>query len=605
MTDPALMAQIMRYADWGWCVIPLHTPIKAGCSCHRSGCDKIGKHPRITDWPEQATTDIAVIQRWWKQWPTANVGIATNTHLYVLDVDGEQGRDTLARLEAQHGALPETPRGLTGGGGEHYLFTLPGGVTLGNTVRFAPGLDTRGPGGQIVAPPSRHVSGKAYTWDAGAHPDDVAVAEMPQWVCQLIARADTKARGPLGSAGDIIPHGSRDATLFKHGSRLRNFGYNEAEILATLLAMNQTRCQPPLEEGQVREKVKQALGYHAGPFEQAQPTGDPDALPIPQTLTELLAKDIPEPIQLIKNLMHEGMLLFGGKSKRGKSWLMLDLALSVATGRAAFRNAEFPCRTPAPVLYLALEDGEGRVKRRAKAIQANLARVDTMHILYDFPPLVGGGIDRLTKYIEKYGYQLVIIDVLAKLEPAESRKDGGEKGYHDVYGMFAPLQALRQHHHFCLAMLTHLRKQDAEDVFDTLHGSVAYQGAQDVLWVLERKPKDDYAFLHLRDKDAEDRVLTLRFMDGHWEYIGEGESYELSRDQRTVVKVLTEETAEMGIKEILRAADMPEAKYGYLRKLLVTMVKEDMIHRTKRGNYTATIRGAREFAVEDEDDEGF
>ena len=600
-TPPALQ-QVLRYADWGWCVVPLHTPNGQGCSCRRP-CGAIGKHPRITDWPKQATTDVETITRWWKQWPSANVGIATGPHLYVLDVDGEQGRETLAQLETQHGPLPETPRGLTGGGGEHYLFALPRGLTLGNTVRFAPGLDTRGPGGQIVAPPSRHVSGTAYAWDAGAHPEEVPVAEMPRWLCQLIAQGDTHPSQPLGPVGDCIPDGRRDDTLFKHASRLRSFGYNEAEILGALLAMNQTRCQPPMDDAQVRAKVKQALGYQAGPFEQS--TGATDALPVPQTLTELLAKDIPEPIQLLKGLMHEGMLLFGGKSKRGKSWLMLDMALSIATGRAALRNAEFACRAPAPVLYLALEDGEGRVKRRAQAIQANLTQVDTMHILYEFPPLVEGGMERLTQYIERYHYQLVIIDVLAKLEPAGTRKDGGEKGYHDVYGMFAPLQALRHKHPFCLAMLTHLRKQDAEDVFDTMHGSVAYQGAQDVLWVLERKPKDDYAFLHMRDKDAEDRVLTLRFLDGHWEYIGEGEAYEMSRDQRRVVKVLTEENAEMGIKEILRAAEMPEVKYGYLRKLLVAMVKDDMIHRTKRGNYTATIRGAREFVLDDEDHEEF
>ena len=114
-------------------------------------------------------------------------------------------------------------------------------------------------------------------------------------------------------------------------------------------------------------------------------------------------------------------------------------------------------------------------------------------------------------------------------------------------------------------MLTHLRKQDAEDVFDSLHGSVAYQGAQDVLWVLERKPKDDFAFLHIRDKDADDQTIALRFVEGHWEYVGEGEEYEVSRDERKVLKVLAEEKREMGIPEILKAAGFAEARYGYVR----------------------------------------
>ena len=71
---------------------------------------------------------------------------------------------------------------------------------------------------------------------------------------------------------------------------------------------------------------------------------------------------------------------------------------------------------------------------------------------------------------------------------------------------------------------------------------------------LERKPKDDFAFLHIRDKDAEEKTIALRFIDGHWQYIGEGEEYEVSRDQRKIIKILAEEKREMGIDEIMKAA---------------------------------------------------
>jgi hypothetical protein len=319
----------------------------------------------------------------------------------------------------------------------------------------------------------------------------------------------------------------------------------------------------------------------------------------PETLTELLAADIPVPTQLFDGLMHEGLLLFGGKSKRGKSWLMFDLALSLAVGRSAFRH--FGCPHKMPVLFLALEDGRARLQGRTKMIQPNLASVDNFHLRYSFRPLLEGGIDDLAKEIGHHHYGLVVIDVLAKLEPTNGGK--GEKNYHDVYEMFAPLQALRQEHPFCLAMLTHLRKADADDVFDALHGSVAYQGAQDVLWVLERKPKDDFAFLHIRDKDAEDHTIALRFVDGHWEYIGEGEEYEVTRDQRRIIKILTEEKREMSVQDILRGGDFKAEQYGYLRKLLVTMVKEDLIHRTRYGKYSATIRGSLEIGELDDPDE--
>jgi hypothetical protein len=320
-----------------------------------------------------------------------------------------------------------------------------------------------------------------------------------------------------------------------------------------------------------------------------------------QTLTELLAENIPPPTYLIKDLMHEGMMLLGGKSKRGKSWLMFDLAISIATGRHALRH--FPCPGPQPVLYLALEDGKLRLQTRTRLIQNNLAIANNFHIRWNFKPLAQGGTEYLARLIEKYGYGLVVIDVLAKLEPVGSR---GEKSYQEVYQMFAPFQELRSKHSFCLAMLTHLRKQEAEDQFENIMGSVGYVGTQDVLWVLERKPKDDFAFLHTRDKDAEDTTHALRFIDGHWEHVGEGESFEVSRDQRKVMKVLQEEReneAGLSIEEIRKACEMPEQRYGYMRKLLVTMVKDDLIHRTSRGRYTATVSGAFKMREPGEDDE--
>ena len=331
---------------------------------------------------------------------------------------------------------------------------------------------------------------------------------------------------------------------------------------------------------------------------------DPDhrTLPPPETLTELIAADIPPPIQLFERLMHEGMLLFGGKSKRGKSWLMFDLAIALAVGRAGFRH--FDCPAPRPVLYLALEDGRARLQGRVKAIQANLTTADSFHLRYSFPMLADGGIEILAEEITHHHYGLVVIDVLAKLEKPKGGKS--EKNYHDIYEMFTPLQELRKEHPFCLAMLTHLRKQEADDIFDALLGSVAYQGAQDVLWVLERKPKDDYAFLHIRDKDAEDKTIALRFLDGHWEYIGEGDEYAMSRDQRKILKILVEDNSEMGIDQIRRAGEWKDEQYGYVRKLLVTMAKDDLIHHASYGKYSATVRAMKEVEVDEQqyDDRG-
>jgi RecA-family ATPase len=346
----------------------------------------------------------------------------------------------------------------------------------------------------------------------------------------------------------------------------------------------------------VRDRVRwlecshQAKKHGINPYELEQAVKSTlqhaSTLPPAETLTALLGADIPAPLTLFSGLLHEGLLILGGKSKRGKSWLMYDLAIAAATGTAAFQH--FPSSGAMPVLYLALEDGRGRLQARARAIRPGLQHADNLHLRYSFPLLAHGGAELLQREIEKEGYGLVVIDVLAKLE---SVGKNGAKNYQETYDMFAPLQAIRRDKPLCIAMLTHLRKSEADDVFDAIMGSAAYQGAQDVLWVLERKPQDDFATLHMRDKDAEDKTLAIRFCEGHWEYMGEGEIYEIDRDQRKVVEILSEEKRLMTIPEVMKAMDAPESRYGYFRKLFMHMVKDDLIHRAQQGKYSATVLG--------------
>src|SRR5680860_804691 len=96
------------------------------------------KRPKINEWQVQATTDPAIIQRWWTQWPTANVGIATGegSNLVVLDVDvrdGKSGDDSLAQLAGQWGKLPTTVKVLTSTGGKHVYFTYPNNAEIRNS----------------------------------------------------------------------------------------------------------------------------------------------------------------------------------------------------------------------------------------------------------------------------------------------------------------------------------------------------------------------------------------------------------------------------------------------------------------------------------------
>ena len=165
----------LAYAARSWAVFPCHTPTDNGCSCRRA-YGRIGKHPRTKNGLKDASTDPALIRRWWTMWPQANVGIATGagSGLVVLDEDTYKGGDQ-SRLELEHAysPLPETILSLTGGGGVQYFFSHPGRHVKNGVESLGPGLDIRGDGGYIIAPPSLHASGRRYAWEVIHDPEDI------------------------------------------------------------------------------------------------------------------------------------------------------------------------------------------------------------------------------------------------------------------------------------------------------------------------------------------------------------------------------------------------------------------------------------------------
>jgi hypothetical protein len=274
--NPRLNAAL-EYAARGWPVVPLHTPLPDGsCDCRKATCDAVGKHPRTRDGLKSATTDAAKIRKWWSMWPHANVGVRTGElrpgwYLSVLDVDPRAaGDESLENLEAKHGKLPETKLALTGGGGRHFVFE--GDKPLKTTSgRLSSGLDTRGGGGSfgagyIVAPPSKHHSGREYTWELSS-PDTPAVP--PSWLLAMVNGPTVVGGTAPMNDGDRIVDGQaggtgRKKSLHSMGRTMRARGMTEEEILAALLVVNEHRCDPPLDEKDVRRVAEHAARVAPG-----------------------------------------------------------------------------------------------------------------------------------------------------------------------------------------------------------------------------------------------------------------------------------------------------------------------------------------------------
>jgi hypothetical protein len=142
---PLLLPSALWYVDLGLHVFPLQPGAKTPYP-GTHGC-------------KDATTNPDAIVHWWTKMPTSNIGIATGHAVDVIDIDGPIGVQSWAQLDNVPPILGKvsTPRA----GGSHLYVRATG---RGNKAGIAPGIDHRGIGGYVVAPPSVNADGVAYAW---------------------------------------------------------------------------------------------------------------------------------------------------------------------------------------------------------------------------------------------------------------------------------------------------------------------------------------------------------------------------------------------------------------------------------------------------------
>lgn len=205
VTPPSVLDEALRIADYGIRVLP----IKPG-----------QKRPPMSAWQDAATTDANTIRSWFTGlYRDHGLGIATGhtlygDHLFVVDVDehdpAASGSDTLHELEATHGKLPDTVEVHTGSGGRHLYFLAPVEIRNDAGRKLGAGLDIRGEGGQVVAPPTVHPNGNAYVWAVDLGLGDIDIAAAPDWLIQLLTVDD---KPPTPAPTPARPTAARDPFL--------------------------------------------------------------------------------------------------------------------------------------------------------------------------------------------------------------------------------------------------------------------------------------------------------------------------------------------------------------------------------------------------------
>lgn len=196
-----MLEHALDYARRGYAVLPLHTTDGRACSCGQVDCKSPGKHPRTRAGVSEASSDPTQVREWWQRWHDAGIGIATGapSGIWVLDVDTKGPPDGITGIEAfdelvRRHHLHPWRQVRTGSGGLHlYYRTCDRPVRNRQHLRIdghdgpRTGLDVRGTGGYVVAPPTLHHSGRRYAWRA----DDAAADDRPapEWLLDIVAPA--------------------------------------------------------------------------------------------------------------------------------------------------------------------------------------------------------------------------------------------------------------------------------------------------------------------------------------------------------------------------------------------------------------------------------
>jgi hypothetical protein len=251
---------------------------------HGKNCQHPGKAPwgPWKEFQDRPATE-RVLRDKWHDLPNANVGLALGpvSGLVRVDVDGPAGEEKLQQLSG--GDLPPTLEFTSGreNGGRGLLYRIPEGARLRTTSEregVKQELRFQAKGSQTVLPPSRHHSGSLYAWVAGHAPGEIEAAYAPQWLLRELAPGKpSNGHAAALAEGERIPEGGRHTRLVSLGGTMRRRGMGQAAIEAALLAENQERCDPPLDDSEVCGIANRLTQYE--PAEEPQRIKDPNGQP--------------------------------------------------------------------------------------------------------------------------------------------------------------------------------------------------------------------------------------------------------------------------------------------------------------------------------------
>lgn len=503
-------------------------------------CVPGAKKPLTANGFHDATTDLAQIDAWWEAHPTANIAFCPqDVGLGIVDIDGEAGEASWAEVQAEYGEAPSTYVVDTPRGGRHLYFF---GELPQSQSKLGPHIDTRGRGSYALVPPSR-LDGwpEPYRVGEGRTP-----AAVPTWVATALGKARERAKAsreeldqPASLAratslltayaqrGHVAIEGEMgDARTFAVACEVMNLGVSEDMALDLIDTLWNPHCQPPWERDELAVKVANAASYAQNePGAWATPPAEEVFGPILDKLgikaepqagrsrfypyDEDEQNELRDPTWIFPHLLpDDSTVMLYGESGTYKSFLALDMALTVASGIEGFGSA---ARQQADVVFIAGEGPRSIAKQRRPAWR--LARgvegpipfhiIDTMPLMAR-PDEVGQVIEEIKRKGLKP--KLIVVDTLARAMAGMNENDAKDAGL-----FIEAIEALKRSFGCTILIVHHAGKESGRGA----RGSSALQAGFDAAFEVkaDKKVKNNPALaLWCRKmKDADERETPWCF----------------------------------------------------------------------------------------------
>jgi hypothetical protein len=572
------MTRALRAARQGRRILPLNWAKSGKCGCGDPECGSVGKHPLTAHGVNDATTNEATIQGWWREYPKANVGVATGkaSDLVVLDVDPRHGGlESLRNFENENGPLPNVPAVRTGGGGLHFYFKyLPG---LGNKTGLLPGLDVKSDGGYVVYPGSRHKSGRRYCWLYGRTPRKVSTAPFPASLLKLIRPRTSSATLDFDA---VIPSGRRNATLTSLAGTMRSRGMTQQAIEAALLEENRLRCDPPLSNDEVSGIARSISKYPVSSYDLLSASSKNEEAAETnlkfRTGVEIANETADEVPWIVRPYVASGALTeVDAKVKLGKTTLLTHLVSAALTGLPFLAEDTF--RTKCVYLteqhLISFRPAMERANLLGRRDFTVLSWTDTLGV--SWPSVVSAAVEECKK--RKAG--LLIVDTLGQFAGlvGDSENNAG-----DALKALRPLQQAAAQG-IAVVIVRHERKSGGA-VGDSARGSSAFAGAVDIIMSV-RRPEGNQArnvrlIQTLSRFDATDDLLVELTDEGYRALGAPGEAAKELAEAQVLSAIPKSRKVAATIEDLATATGK---KRAHLQRLLDALLKNAKISRFGNG----------------------